>query len=73
MPIYEYDCRECQLSVEVLVFGETKPECPSCGSKKLERKLSVVANSSGKTAQSEPIPNTCGRPQCGMYGCQGLQ
>jgi len=72
MPIYEYDCQKCSASVEVLLLGQEQPECPSCGSKKLQRKLSVVANSFGHKQSTEPVAGNCGRPQCGMHGCQGL-
>ena len=43
MPIYEYICRGCKHEFEVLVRGREKPACPSCGSAKLEKKLSVPA------------------------------
>lgn len=70
MPLYEYTCAECQVEVEILVRGEEAPECPKCGSKKLEKLWSVpAAHSSGEL----PVAGeTCGRPQCGMGGCQGF-
>ena len=37
MPIYEYACKACGHEFETLVLGETKPECPSCQSRDLER------------------------------------
>jgi putative FmdB family regulatory protein len=73
MPIYEYRCQSCQAEFEVLVRGSEKPECPQCESKKLERRLSVVA--SPGSGGGDPMPMSggmCGRPQCGMNGCQGL-
>lgn len=75
MPLYEYQCQNCTQQVEVLVLGNQKPECPLCGSKKLDRHLSVVATPSTKSSagDSPPMPQGgCGRPQCGMHGCQGL-
>jgi putative FmdB family regulatory protein len=73
MPIYEYQCGKCHADFELLVRGDEKPECPECHSKRLERKLSVVAspNMNGAVGTA-PDPGICGRPQCGMYGCQGM-
>ncbi len=31
MPIYEYECNECQGCFEKLVFGDDEVECPDCG------------------------------------------
>lgn len=73
MPIYEYRCQKCHAEFELLVRGSEKPECPQCESVKLERRLSVVA--APGSAGGDPLPMSggmCGRPQCGMGGCQGL-
>ena len=32
MPIYEYSCRKCGRDFEELVFDDTPPTCPHCGS-----------------------------------------
>ncbi|MBL8855002.1 MAG: zinc ribbon domain-containing protein [Planctomycetaceae bacterium] len=73
MPIYEYRCQSCQAEFEVLVRGSEKPECPKCESKKLERRLSVVASPGSGGGDPQPMSGgMCGRPQCGMNGCQGL-
>jgi putative FmdB family regulatory protein len=71
MPLYEYHCQACQHDVEVLVRNsQEKPECPDCGSKKLEKLLSVPATPSIASG-SLPVANQggCGRPQCGSGGC----
>lgn len=60
MPMYEYVCAECGLAFEQLVrsmAGKEKIECPSCGSKKVERQLSVFAARDGGSASG---------PACGM-------
>ncbi|MGH7751668.1 MAG: FmdB family zinc ribbon protein [Gemmatimonadales bacterium] len=41
MPIYEYACKSCRHRFETLVRGRQVPACPSCGSRKLERMLSL--------------------------------
>jgi len=43
MPIYEYLCSDCQQACELLVKSSTVPTCPSCGSTKLEKQLSLTA------------------------------
>jgi putative FmdB family regulatory protein len=67
MPLYEYVCRKCSQKFEELVFGNTKPACPHCQSKDLERVLSVVAVGKG---HPETPPSQCGscpsRGGCGF-------
>ncbi len=66
MPIFEYLCRDCNQRFETLVYGSQKPECPHCGSRKLETQLSVFAVSSKSSAASRPadVPcSTCGDPR----------
>ena len=68
MPIYEFHCNGCDKDSEVLVRSskwEGTP-CPHCGSKKLQKKLSVFASSmAGETA----APVCTGTPRsCGMCG-----
>lgn len=76
MPLYEYQCQKCHHECELLVRGAEQPQCPQCHSVKLNKKLSVVSAPSrgaGVGAMPEPtMPGMCGRPQCGMNGCQGL-
>lgn len=44
MPIYEYQCESCQTQFELLVRNsEQRPECPDCGSGKVERLFSTFA------------------------------
>jgi putative FmdB family regulatory protein len=74
MPIYEYTCQSCQAEAELLIRGSEKPQCPQCGSQRMSRQLSVVAahsSTAGGSSDAE-APSMCGRPQCGMGGCQGM-
>lgn len=43
MPIYSYHCTDCAQEFELLVFSSDVPVCPSCGSEKLDRLVSLVA------------------------------
>ena len=74
MPLYEYACRDCGKSFEVLVRGAEKPSCPHCESRKLEKLVSVVSGHVAGPRGGDPAPLSggCGRPQCGTGGCQGL-
>jgi putative FmdB family regulatory protein len=72
MPLYEYTCRKCSSDFELLIRNDDIPSCPECGSRKLEKHLSVAAAHTG--AGSLPVcgmPSmaACGRPECGMGGC----
>ena len=63
MPIFEYQCKECDHQFEALVFGKDKAECPKCRSKKLEPQLSVFAVSAKGSAAGTSASGACG--SCG--------
>lgn len=69
MPIYEFHCEKCEKDSEILVRSSDwkGTKCPSCGSTKLEKKLSVFASANAGAAGEAP---TCtGTPSsCGMCG-----
>jgi putative FmdB family regulatory protein len=43
MPIYEFDCAGCGEGFEELVAMGATPACPHCGSREVERRISLVA------------------------------
>lgn len=43
MPIYEYRCKDCDQTFELLVRSSTVPACKHCGSENLEKLLSLTA------------------------------
>lgn len=49
MPIYDYRCKDCNKTFDLLVMTGTVPVCPECGSQNLEKLVSVLAPH-GKTA-----------------------
>ncbi len=77
MPIYEYTCRDCGKDSEILVRGGDTPiECRSCGSEKVERKLSAFSFSAASVRKASPAcAPACGggfeRGACGSGGCCG--
>lgn len=73
MPIYEYACRTCGHEFETLVRSDAAPNCPSCRSTDLAKKLSVfaTAQSTPDTMPGAPYPcASCGHPDgpgsCGV-------
>jgi len=59
MPIYEYRCRSCDATFEVLVRGSNAVTCPHCGSASLDKLISAPFVLSGQTARQ------AGRTCCG--------
>ncbi|MCG6892212.1 MAG: zinc ribbon domain-containing protein [Desulfobacteraceae bacterium] len=45
MPIYEYECRQCNACFEMLVFsGDDEPrKCPHCGAGDIHRQISCAS------------------------------
>ncbi len=64
MPIYEYARRQCNHEFETLVRSGSVPDCPSCRSTELEKKLSVfaTANSGPQAAPAAGPRGSCGHP-----------
>lgn len=67
MPIYEFHCKECRGEFKTLRPADKLKEvkCPSCGTERVARLLSVTARS-----QPEPEPS-CSLPMgsCCGGGC----
>ena len=57
MPILEYVCKTCAQQFETIVQGSRIPECPTCKSRELERRLSVfaVGGRGAELAAREPV------------------
>ena len=71
MPIFEYACTNCGHEFETLTRASSTPECPSCHSTELDKKLSVFATASAQPPAPSFGPcGTCGNPDgpgsCGM-------
>lgn len=63
MPIYEYRCADCRREFEALVRSSSEPACPHCGSRRLDKLLSVFATATA----APPQPAFAGGP-CGGCG-----
>jgi putative FmdB family regulatory protein len=67
MPIYEYQCLDCNKEFEKLVRSSAPaPVCPQCNSAALQRKLStfaaVTATASSPGSQVPAACQSCGAP-----------
>jgi putative FmdB family regulatory protein len=70
MPMYEYQCHDCEHSFETLVFDDQDPvECPECHGHKLEQLLSLPGKG---RVQGEGLPMNCNPnlPPCGPGCCR---
>jgi putative FmdB family regulatory protein len=64
MPIFEYKCQQCGETFELRITSQSQVDsliCKICGSKELERKISVPNISSGRS--TPPVQTCCGREQ----------
>lgn len=69
MPIYEYHCPKCNKDHELLVRSSAdQPDCPACGSKKLEKQFSTFAAGGSPSGGGESCAHTggCGCAHGGM-------
>ena len=65
MPIYEFECPQCPLEFEELVFTPTEtPPCPKCGSIHTKRLMSACRHKSGggggDHGYAPPAPSSSG-------------
>lgn len=52
MPLYDYACRGCARTFEVLVRGEATVLCPHCQGADVERQISLFAVNTPGTRQA---------------------
>jgi putative FmdB family regulatory protein len=71
-PSYEYSCRKCSRTVELLVRGDETPVCPHCRSTTLTKLPGVVSGHVANGGADADAAGGFGRPQCGLGGCAGL-
>ncbi len=69
MPMYEYTCRDCDLTFETLVFDGEDVECPECHRDRLERIWSLPAK---PPSEAKSLPLSCDPklPPCGPGCCK---
>ena len=67
MPIFEYQCRDCDRPFELFVTADRKPACPSCGGANLVKLLSApgMVGASGSVAAEDCAASA---EMCGARG-----
>jgi len=73
MPIYEYICKACSMEFELLLFSDDEPQCPSCSSKDLVRKISKVNFSAGVGGSKNPDSSGGGCSGCSATFCSSCR
>ena len=71
MPIFEYQCADCDTQFENLVLGrrEKTPDCPDCSSTSVEKVYSTFAAHGSDPASADG--GFCESPAAGMCGSCG--
>lgn len=71
MPLFEYQCQDCEAVTEILVRTNTKIACDQCSSENVEKLLSAPA---GHVKNSLPVAGGCpvpsGAPPCSPDCCR---
>jgi putative FmdB family regulatory protein len=71
VPLFEYQCRDCETRFEVLVFRrEEETKCRNCGSTKVSQLLSTFAVAG--TSDRAPEPGPCGGCSAAQRGTCGM-
>ena len=72
MPLFDFLCKDCEATSEVLVrSAKEKVACPQCGSKNVERLLSTFAVRSQESSARD-CRRLCGTDSpCEDSPCQG--
>jgi putative FmdB family regulatory protein len=71
MPLFEYQCRDCEKPFEAFVTADRTPECPACHGTNLAKLLSrpgmvgAAAVPAGAEGCGMPSAPMCGGGRCG--------
>lgn len=74
MPLYDFQCADCQATFDELVRSpndESSVRCPKCGSSAVKRLLSSFALGRGSSGGSSSVPSSasgCRGGSCGTCG-----
>jgi putative FmdB family regulatory protein len=70
MPLFEYECQDCNRPFEAFVTASRTPACPGCKGTNLAKQLSspgmvgAVGRSAGPSMPAAPM---CGGGRCGCH------
>jgi putative FmdB family regulatory protein len=71
MPLFDFQCENCQTESELLIRGDEQAKCPECDSPKMRKLLSAAAAHVNSSSLPMSVPSGCGKPQCGQGRCMG--
>lgn len=71
MPIYEYACDKCGKEFEELVFDDSLPACPHCGSAQTRKLMSCCCVHGASSSGDGESCATGGGSGGGCAGCSG--
>ena len=63
--------KDCGSDFELLIRGEEKPVCPTCGKRHVTKSFSVPAAHSAGSSKELPCRPANSMGGCGMSGCGG--
>ena len=70
MPIFEYICNDCGHPFErILPRHDSKTDCARCGSKRVEKQLSVFAVAGSSAGSGASLPASFGQSSGDEGGC----
>jgi putative FmdB family regulatory protein len=69
VPLFDFQCKECDHTFEALVLNGEAVECPQCQDEHVERLLSLPAKPRS-TGQSLPMSCDPKLPPCGPGCCR---
>jgi putative FmdB family regulatory protein len=69
MPLYEYLCKKCETTFELLVRSDTELACPECGGTELEKLLSAFSAPAGEATPCDD--GSCPGTGASAPGCAG--
>ena len=68
MPIYEYNCSNCNKNFEALILSSDIPECPLCKSTNVVKQMSMCGFvSKGAIGSTETVKSSASSSACS--GC----
>jgi putative FmdB family regulatory protein len=71
MPMFEFKCNNCNSQFETLVFGNEDVVCDNCGSKNIEKQLSIFSSKIKSTTDCQmqgicPNGSCCSNGMCNL-------
>ncbi len=69
MPLFEFQCKNCENIFEDLVLSNEIPKCPQCQSEKTEKLISRPCRNKGAGGSDNDVSTSSSSSACGS--CRG--